>query len=55
MLVRLLQNFSSIKLDTAAQPPETRIPRSWAAAKGRKAIEKVWPKAHLTMYALVCH
>ncbi|KIM86354.1 hypothetical protein PILCRDRAFT_816295 [Piloderma croceum F 1598] len=51
MLIRLLQNFSSIELDIDAQPPNARIPRSWATAKGRKAIEKVWPKAHLTMYA----
>ncbi|KIM86025.1 hypothetical protein PILCRDRAFT_816571 [Piloderma croceum F 1598] len=51
MLIRILQNFSSIQLDPASQPPETRVPRSWATAKGRKAIEKVWPKTHLTMYA----
>jgi cytochrome P450 len=51
MFIRLLQNFSSISLDTDAQPPETRIPPSWATAKGRKGMEKVWPKSHLTMYA----
>ena len=55
MLIRLLQNFSSIELDMVAQPPNARIPRSWAIAKGRKAIEKVWPKAHVIMYAHVCH
>jgi hypothetical protein len=55
MLIRLLQNFSSIELDMVAQPPDARIPRSWATAKGRKAMEKVWPKAHLTMYAHVRH
>ena len=51
MLIRILQTFSSILLDTASQPPETRVPRSWAIAKGRKVIEKIWPKTHLTMYA----
>jgi len=51
MLIRLLQTFSAFTLDTAAQPPEARVPNSWATAKGRKSFEKVWPKKHLTMYA----
>ena len=54
MLICLLQNFSSMDLDFDAQPPETRPPESWATAEGRKSIEKVWPKTHLTMYAHVC-
>lgn len=53
MLIRLLQNFSSISLDFDAQPPESRPPASWANGTGRKAIEKFWPKAHLTMYSNV--
>ena len=52
-LIRLLQEFSSINLDSSAQPPETRPPASWAGGSGRKGIEKIWAKMHLTMYSLV--
>lgn len=55
MMIRLLQHFSAITLDVDAQSPETRPPASWATAYGRKGIEKVWPKAHLTLYANVSH
>ncbi|KLO15647.1 cytochrome P450 [Schizopora paradoxa] len=51
MLVRLLQTFDRFELDPTAQPPETIPPPSWKNAEGRKAIERCWPKAHLTMYA----
>lgn len=50
-MIRLMQNFSSISLDSDAQPPGTRPPASWANVKGRKSIEKFWPKSHLTMYS----
>lgn len=53
MFIRLLQNFSSIALDEAAQPPDTRPPKKWKGAEGRKGIEKVWPKFHLTVYCNV--
>jgi hypothetical protein len=49
-LVRLLQQFSSVSLATDAQ---TLPPAEWAQGSGRKAIEKVIIKAHLTIYALV--
>ncbi|KAF7982653.1 hypothetical protein HWV62_27101 [Athelia sp. TMB] len=51
-LIRLLQEFSSINLDPSAQPPESRPPASWAGGSGRKGIEKIWAKMHLTMYSL---
>ncbi|KIM86055.1 hypothetical protein PILCRDRAFT_816602 [Piloderma croceum F 1598] len=51
MLIRVLQSFSSISLDVDAQPPETRVPASWAKVPGRQSIERFWPKAHLTMHA----
>jgi cytochrome P450 len=51
MLIRLLQSFSSIRLDLAAAPPEAAPPREWAQTSGRKAIEKLYPKIHLTMYS----
>ena len=53
MLIRLLQNFSSISLDAVAQPPDTRPPTHWAGAEGRKGTEEFWPMMHLTMYANV--
>jgi hypothetical protein len=51
MLIRLLQRFSSISLDPEAQPPHSRPPPDWSRAKGRKAIERFFPKSHLTMYS----
>ncbi|KAH7926998.1 cytochrome P450 [Leucogyrophana mollusca] len=51
MLIRLLQNFSSMTLAPEAQSPDTRPPADWATAEGRKATEKFYPKMHLTMYA----
>jgi len=54
MLIRLLQNFSSIDLDLDALPPEAHPPTEWAKTSGRKSIEKLFPKMHLTMYTYVC-
>ncbi|KAF8153753.1 cytochrome P450 monooxygenase pc-1 [Crassisporium funariophilum] len=50
MIIRLMQNFTSVELDIHAAPPESRPPKEWAQAEGRKAIEKLFPKMHLTMY-----
>lgn len=47
-LVRLLQQFSSFSLATDVQ---TLPPAEWAQCSGRKAIEKVIIKSHLTIYA----
>ncbi|EGN93507.1 hypothetical protein SERLA73DRAFT_163545 [Serpula lacrymans var. lacrymans S7.3] len=52
MLIRLLQNFSSITLDLEARSPESRPPAEWATAGGRKGIEKFRPKAYLTIYSM---
>ncbi|RDX53659.1 cytochrome P450 monooxygenase pc-3 [Lentinus brumalis] len=49
-LIRLLQNFSQMELDLSAQPPEARPPHEWAGAEGQKGAEKIFPKAHLTLY-----
>lgn len=51
ILIRLLQNFSSISLDTEAFAPDARPPSHWAEAKGesRKSKEKFKPKIVLTM------
>jgi len=51
MLVRLLQSFSTIKLDTTSQPPDTRPPESWKNAGGRQANERIFPKCHLSIYS----
>ncbi|KIK94934.1 hypothetical protein PAXRUDRAFT_11751 [Paxillus rubicundulus Ve08.2h10] len=51
MLIRLLQHFTSVSLSPEAQAPGTLPPAAWAAADGRKAREKFFPKMHLTMYA----
>ena len=50
-LIRLLQNFSHMELDLAAQPPSARPPAEWATAEGHKSREKIVAKTHLTMYA----
>lgn len=47
-LVRLLQQFSSVSL---ASDVQTLPPAEWAKCSGRKAIEKVIIKSHLTIYA----
>ncbi|EPQ55554.1 cytochrome P450 monooxygenase pc-2 [Gloeophyllum trabeum ATCC 11539] len=51
MLIRLLQNFSSIELEPSAHAPGTLPPKEWAKAEGRQAIERFCPKSHLTMYS----
>ncbi|KAJ2929607.1 hypothetical protein H1R20_g7493, partial [Candolleomyces eurysporus] len=51
MVIRLLQSFCDISLDLASAPKEAVPPADWAKGTGRKAIEKVRPKNHLTMYA----
>ncbi|KDQ55429.1 hypothetical protein JAAARDRAFT_37440 [Jaapia argillacea MUCL 33604] len=52
MIVRLFQNFSSVSLDPDAQPSSSKPPPSWTNGSGRKSIEKIRPRTHLTMYAL---
>lgn len=55
MLVRLLQIFDTFELDTDAQPPDSRPPPEWKALGGRQAVEKFFPKTHLTMYSYVSY
>ncbi|EIW61465.1 cytochrome P450 monooxygenase pc-3 [Trametes versicolor FP-101664 SS1] len=50
-IIRLLQNFSSVSLDLAAQPPDTLPPSEWKDAPGRKGKEQIFPKSHLTLYS----
>ena len=53
MLIRLLQNFSSITLSPESQEPTCRPPGAWARGEGRQAIEQFYPRNHLTLYAKV--
>lgn len=55
MLVRLLQNFSSVSLARDIQPPKSIPPASWVDVPGRQSVEKVWPKSNLTMFIDVSH
>ncbi|KAF8880184.1 cytochrome P450 [Infundibulicybe gibba] len=50
VLIRLLQSFSSISLETQAMAPAARPPAEWREAGGRKGAEQFRPKVHLTMY-----
>lgn len=52
-LVRFLQNFSSVSLAPNAQPLDTLPPPEWSGAPGRKGVEKIFPRSHLTIYASV--
>ncbi|KAI0729732.1 cytochrome P450 [Fomitopsis betulina] len=49
-LIKLLQRFDTIALDLASQPPGSLPPPKWMGECGRKGVEKVWPKVHLTLY-----
>lgn len=53
-IVRMLQTFDSVSLASDAQPESSKPSAAWANASGRQRIEKIRPKSHLTMYALVC-
>ncbi|KAG8696614.1 hypothetical protein FRC08_007036 [Ceratobasidium sp. 394] len=48
---RLLQRVTNITLAPDAHSAGTLPPASWAGCPGRKGIEKIWPKAHLTLYS----
>lgn len=50
VIARIAQAFKSIAFDMDSNP-EAKPPVAWAAANGRKAIEKVWVKSHITLYA----
>ncbi|KAF8811334.1 cytochrome P450 monooxygenase CYP63 [Phlegmacium glaucopus] len=49
-LVRLLQQFDRFTLASEVQPEGSLPPAEWKHAKGRQAIEKIWPSAALTLY-----
>ncbi|KAF8722643.1 hypothetical protein AX14_009726 [Amanita brunnescens Koide BX004] len=51
MIIKLLQSFSSIVLDPESAPPGSLPPSEWKQWRGRKAIEQIMPKIHITMYS----
>lgn len=53
MLIKLLQTFESFELDLVAQPSDSLAPEGWKAMPGRQAVERLFPKCHLTMYLYV--
>ena len=53
MVIRLVQSFKNFRL-AMEDHPESLPPPEWkASGVGRKAVEKVDLKAHLTTYAKV--
>ncbi|KAF8164824.1 cytochrome P450 monooxygenase pc-3 [Crassisporium funariophilum] len=48
-LIRLLQQFSSIKHVLEAQPPSSRPPQSWKSGVGPKARDNIRMKSYITM------
>jgi hypothetical protein len=55
MIVRLVQSFKNFRL-AMEDHPESLPPPEWkASGVGRKAVEKVHVRGHLTIYAKVRH
>jgi hypothetical protein len=54
-LIKLLQHFSSFELQPNAGPPHSRPPKEWSNASGRKGIDQLRPKSHLTLYTEVIY
>ncbi|OBZ77093.1 hypothetical protein A0H81_03489 [Grifola frondosa] len=50
-IICLLQTFGTMGLDLAAQPPDSLPLPEWKNGAGLKAAEKVFVKAHITLYA----
>ena len=50
MIVKVAQAFKSVALDMDSNP-EAKPPIAWATGNGRRAIEKVWVKTHITLCA----
>lgn len=50
VIARIVQAFKAIRLDMDSNP-EAKPPTSWATGSGRKPIERIWVKAHMTAYA----
>ena len=54
MLVRLMQNFSSISLELDSFLPGSLPPEEFKPAPGKKGIDKIWLKVALGLYINAC-
>jgi len=50
IIAKIAQSFKAITLDMDSNP-EAKPPAAWKTANGRKAVEKVWVKSHITLHA----
>ncbi|KAJ7362894.1 cytochrome P450 monooxygenase pc-1 [Mycena albidolilacea] len=50
VIIRLLQNFSTLSLVPDVAPPYGRVPADWRGKPGKKGIEQFRPRSHLTLY-----
>ena len=50
MLIKLLQSFDAFELDLVSQPSDSLAPEGWRSMPNRQAVERLFPKCHLTMY-----
>ncbi|PPR02520.1 hypothetical protein CVT26_012004 [Gymnopilus dilepis] len=49
-LIRLMQRFTNFRMAPDAQPEDSKPPASWKECGNRKALEKIRPAMHLTMF-----
>ena len=50
VIARIAQAFKDIRFDMNSNP-EAKPPADWANGTGRKGIEKIYVRAHITLYA----
>ena len=50
VIARIAQAFKEIRFDMDSNP-EAKPPADWAMGHGRKAMEKIWARSHVTIYA----
>ncbi|KAF9647903.1 cytochrome P450 [Thelephora ganbajun] len=50
VIARIAQAFEKIEFDMGSNP-EAKPPADWANGTGRKAVEKIWVRSHITIYA----
>lgn len=52
MVVRILQTFDTLELRQELDAPEgSKPPNKWRSMGGRHAVERIWPRAALTMFS----
>jgi len=49
--IRILQNFDAFEMCQEDAPAGSQPPVEWKSKGGRHAVEKIWPKHAVTMYA----